>query len=138
MAHEPHWTPKQRIIANQMKDSGSNYSEIGEALGKSKATIRNYFRMLSVSPEDRAALRAAKRSKQPEYTAKGPGGGRDVVYVPPVAKNVPACVLEERERALSAPMSLSAQLCGDPPPGRSALDKMSLRRSPEITLASHV
>ncbi len=31
--------------------------------------------------------------------------------------------IEERERAYGAPRSLTALVCGDPPAGRSALDK---------------
>jgi hypothetical protein len=31
--------------------------------------------------------------------------------------------LAERERALAAPQTLTAVFCGDPPPGRSALDQ---------------
>jgi hypothetical protein len=35
----------------------------------------------------------------------------------------PQSVLHEREQALLAPRSLTAALLGDPPAGRSALDK---------------
>lgn len=37
--------------------------------------------------------------------------------------DVSLSVLEERDRALSAERDLTAMLCGDPLPGRSALDK---------------
>lgn len=36
----------------------------------------------------------------------------------------PAHVIAERDRALYAPRSITAELLGDPPPGRSALDRM--------------
>ena len=36
---------------------------------------------------------------------------------------VPVRVLEDRDRRASAPRTLSMILCGDPPPGQSALDK---------------
>lgn len=44
------------------------------------------------------------------------------------APSIPQHVLMDRDRRLSmAPRSLTAALCGDPAPGRSALDKMNGR-----------
>lgn len=37
--------------------------------------------------------------------------------------NVPDHVWEDRNRRLMAPKSLTARLCGDPEPGRSALER---------------
>lgn len=40
---------------------------------------------------------------------------------------IPGERLRERDAAMNAPRSLTAELMGDPPPGRSALDKRQLR-----------
>lgn len=44
-------------------------------------------------------------------------------------KMPPAHVMQEAERAMTAPRSLTALICNDPPPGRSALDRRNAQVS---------
>jgi hypothetical protein len=58
------------------------------------------------------------------YAGKAPGLSVSKVIVQSrEAVRVPQSVLFERDRAMLAPRSLTAQAFGDPMPGRSALDK---------------
>lgn len=79
-----------------------------------KARDRRIANRPIIKPRRRAA-----EPKRAEYQA--PGFTASQMYEPsPV---VPRDVLFERKRALKAPRSLTALCCGDPAPGRSALDK---------------
>jgi hypothetical protein len=52
--------------------------------------------------------------------------------MPSALFKVPDAVMAERDRVTLAPLTISQALLGDPPPGRSALDK----RRPHL-VASH-
>lgn len=70
-----------------------------------------------------------KRQRKNECTARynkivyrSASGGGNVSL--PIARAIPDPeTIAERDRALSAAQSLTARLCGDPPHGRSALDR---------------
>jgi hypothetical protein len=76
----------------------------------------------AMDPEYKAKRQAGKKpsvSKAIDHSAPGLSAAK----VEPPASRVPQSVLFERERAMLAPRSLTATLLGDPPAGRSALDK---------------
>lgn len=82
-------------------------------------------RLYNTTTERREAKRRQQRARYrrkkglPEGTVLG---NRD--YVVPV--EVPDAVLAEREGTF-APRTVTAEILGDPPPGRSALDKYHRR-----------
>lgn len=52
---------------------------------------------------------------------------RKEIAAAPYSRDPPAEVVAEAARAAAAPRSLTAALCGDPPPGRRALDQRENR-----------
>lgn len=123
MPRGPTWTVRQLQIAQQMRADGCDCKQIGAELGKTKMAVKCKLRSLSFSKEKRAKLAKQIRSAQRASAVLCAGGGRDIPYVPP-SEIAPPVVLQERDRAFARPLTLSAALLGDPPPGRSALDRM--------------
>jgi hypothetical protein len=83
-------------------------------------------------PLDPAARREAKRLRDRERQRAKYRERRLRDYVRPegtprihISAAPPPHVLEEAMRAMAAPRELTAILCGDPPLGRSALDRMT-------------
>lgn len=125
MGRHSEWTEEQERIALSMRNSKFSYTEIADELGKSKQSVASKVASLIASPQSQEAMKAYRKKWHQNRKAVVPGGGRFVQYAPPADKNVPRCVLDERDRAFAEPLTLSATLLGDPPPGRSALDQMA-------------
>jgi hypothetical protein len=64
-----------------------------------------------------AARRVRERKAREELGALRRG------HIGPSREDPPPEVIEEAVRAYAAPRSITAMVCGDPPPGRSALHK---------------
>lgn len=87
----------KQICASQKRRYRENYSSLGYKRAKSK----------------------------PELTALPSGSyHRGAGNVTSGKATPPAYVIEEAARVAAAPLTLSMQQFGDPPPGRSALDRM--------------
>lgn len=93
------WRDDDWVRAKRMRRGGMSYRHIAEALHISEDRVKMKF------ANDAAKLRMERGE--------------------PVRKNgvVPNSVLLERDRAKARPITLTAEIFGDPLPGRSALDK---------------
>lgn len=84
---------------------------------------RRKERLAAMSPEERECWLAARREKDRARRAQWKSITHDVISMrrtgPPAP---PDYVLEEAARAARAQRSLTAQIMGDPVPGRRALD----------------
>lgn len=84
---------------------------------------RRKERLAAKSPEERERWLAARRERDRARRAEWKSATNDVTRMrrtgPPAP---PDYVLEEAARAAAAPRSLTAEIFGDPPVGRRALD----------------
>jgi hypothetical protein len=129
------WTKDEERRADKLRALKVSYFAIDGILNKGRGTTRSFYRRKAESPEARAKRLDYLNKRRTDCTRPLPsGGGRDVRYVPPIERDVPADVLAERARAWSQPLSLCASLMGDPPLVRSALGKNENHR-PHISLA---
>lgn len=94
-----------------------SWDDIASRLGTTRHRLRVVF-----EPDYIGKKRAYWHEYRKNYQSAG--AVRNIIGHSPT---VPAECMEERERALAAPMSLTALLMGDPAPGRSALDKRRIR-----------
>lgn len=127
------WTQDEMARADTLVALKISLTEIDNILGKGRGTTRSMYRRKTETKEARAKRLRYHNDRRLTYVRRVPGGGRDVPYVPPIEKWVPAAVLAERACALSQPLSLGALLMGDPPLTRSALGKR-VERGPHISL----
>lgn len=109
-------TVGERLQAQRLQTQDMSHKAIGKKIGRTSEEVR-----LAIG-------RGGKRTKPLKYTfhtgvdLTGPSG--IVAAGIPMDRTVPpADVLAERARALSQPRTITAAVFGDPPPGRSALDK---------------
>lgn len=123
-------TPRPDLFAaaQHMRELGGSWYDCMGVTGLSVHTLR-----CELEPGYRET-RLAKERARPKPAPKPRQERVKVVKAPlepiltasqlsPPAPKPPQSVLFEREQSLLAPRSLTAALCGDPPAGRSALDK---------------
>jgi hypothetical protein len=105
------WNYRRWTTAQRLRRRGYTYGAIAEALGCEEKQVANKFHT------DRGQYR-------PEYISRRSVTGmgtKDLHSKRAVV--VSAQALAERERAYSQRQSITATLMGDPPPGRSALER---------------
>lgn len=95
-------TPEQKAEALKMRSLGISWGKIGMRYGLTRTLLRNI-----IDPGYRLSRYAPYPNLRHNVSRATP----------------PADTLAERNRVLARPMTMTATLCGDPPPGRSALDK---------------
>lgn len=103
--------PEKLAIAKANRDLGFGWEACAAAIGVGYDRLR-----CALDPaylERRQIYDREVRIRPPSRQT----GGKVVNLV------VPAAVLTERERAFSRNQTITAHLCGDPPFGRSALDR---------------
>ena len=103
-----HWEDWETERGMRLFRRGVSFADIAQISGRTEGATRDHLAKFGACPR-RHVLAA--------------GGGRVVRYVDPVAKLIPPEVIEERERAYGADSTIHRALLGDPPPGRSALDR---------------
>lgn len=113
------WTSEEDSAALAMRRDGMRPPAIGEVLQRAGGAVSSRLRYLALTPAERLQKNRAKRDSRP---SRAQAVARMRV-MPSNNKLVPAAVLEERERRLLEPRSLSAILMGDPPLSRSALGR---------------
>lgn len=114
------WTKEQDETMARMLAEGAKLPAIAEAIGRTAVAIKCRRRYLSLSVEQRSEEnRAWKAANRPAGSRKSVRGR----VAPPADRFLPPGALEDAQRRLYAPRSLTAVLCGDPAPGRSALDR---------------
>lgn len=101
------WTNEEVERARKLREDGMTWPQIAEAMGRTPGACRNRIRY----PHRNDKQRARDRETYVWYSHK-------IVKVV-----VPERVLAERDRIYSLPPNPIAELLGEPPPGRSALDR---------------
>jgi hypothetical protein len=109
---------KQQAL--ELRAKGWGWDMIADAVGAGRHAVR-----YNCDPayREKHLANAKKYSGSRTYDNAAPGLSASKVIVQRAAPVVPRDVLFERERAMSAP----PRPFGDPPPGRSALDKLNQR-----------
>jgi hypothetical protein len=109
--HFSRWTPEQEQLAREMMATGASAEEFLLKLGRTKDAA--YQRLYS------------KRCADGSYTRRKPRklSAQSFQMADPVAARPNAELLVAAIARTNAPRSITAWLCGDPPPGYSALDK---------------
>ena len=114
------WTEEMTERSRQMKArGGATNGEYLAAFGRTRKAVMARLRYLD-RPEVRqaqAVQKAAYRRTNEVYRAKLDGRTTPDRHVAPPE------VIEDAIRRASAPRSVSAWICGDPPPGWSALER---------------
>lgn len=113
----PDWTAAEDARLVELLEAKRPWGEIAAAIGRSigACTARRY------------ALRSARRRNRANRD-RAPG----IAW--PARKEAEATALAMRAAALTAPRSLTAEIFGDPLPGRSALDRRADAAGRRITL----
>lgn len=114
--------PRQLRRAANMRAKGMPWYIIGQKLGRSAETVR-----CALDPAYREMrnerIRAWRRGHP--LPKQEPKGGYTVSHWVDVdsREKAPAEVLAERDARLNVPLTINMAILGDPPPGRSALDR---------------
>jgi hypothetical protein len=94
--HNTSWKPEETAIARRMFADDESPDAFLAKLGRSETAAREHVKRADVRV--RTEVRA-------------------------VTPKIPACVIADAVRRATAPRSLTADVCGDPAPGQSALDR---------------
>jgi hypothetical protein len=112
------WTDEETQRARSMKAAGAHDRQIAEALGRTIGSVKSRLEWITMSDERREKVRQRIR----EYR----GEGSPTTVLP--FHRPPAHVLEERDAAASLELTANMIVLGDPPPGRSMLDRARQHR----------
>jgi hypothetical protein len=100
------WTPEEDEIGRRLFEEHASEAEFLERLGRTKEVAGKHFYYV-----DHRAMVLRRRGEAPV-----PRG--------PAKANAPSnAMMDDAQRQLVAPRSLTSELFGDPQPGRSALDR---------------
>lgn len=116
MSENRAWQEHERRFALSKVKEGWTYAEVGRELARHKDSVRAFFRRNGIF---RTPLAAAVHREQIKRTRKY-GGSRQYRLGTP-RPTVPAFVIEQRDARAGEQRDLTAVLCGDPVPSRSAL-----------------
>ncbi len=106
----------------ELRKAGLNWAEIGKAMGVSKRSAEGRFRWINITPERRERRIENERVRRAKNRAPTIRSSRPPSQVHTVQRP-PDDIMADRDRRHAAPKTLTAWLCGDPPPGWSALDR---------------
>jgi hypothetical protein len=119
MSRATTWTAEELTEAREMRSRGISYRTIDTVFDKARGSAQG---MLKRHFPDHVWIDPYSRSEK----HKSPAGASHSHHV--IMSHRPSDqALAERDRAYSAPQSLAQIFLGDPPQGRSALDKMETR-----------
>jgi hypothetical protein len=104
------WTPEQDEIGRRLLEEHAGEAEFLEKLGRTKEVARKHFYYV----EHRAMV---LRRRGEVAVRHGPTRQLTIANAPSIA------MMDDAQRQLAAPRSLTSEFFGDPPPGRSALDR---------------
>jgi hypothetical protein len=103
------WTPGEEEIGRRLLEENASDAEFLEKLGRTKNAAKNHFYYV-----EHRAMVLRRRGEVPVHRPT-----RQVTIA-----NAPSIVMmDDAQRQLVAPRSLTSEFFGDPPPGRSALDR---------------
>ncbi len=109
-------TQEQLDQARAMLREKLQYHQIARKLGIHKETLRRALDPKWRAMRNEQIARQAIRSK---FAPTSP----PLTIVRRMSEPIPAPVLADRDRRINLPLTTTAALCGDPPPGYSALDR---------------
>lgn len=112
------WTKEETEAALRMKKEGRSPAEIAETLSRTPSSVISRIDFVTMPAERRQKVRDRINEYQRSFRAVG----LVTIHCRPSVD-----LLEERDRLLSLPRPLTAELMGDPLPGRSALDRRQQR-----------
>jgi hypothetical protein len=103
------WTPEEDEIGRRLLEEHAGEAEFLEKLGRTKEVVKKHFYYV-----EHRAMVLRRRGELP--VCRGPTR-LTIANAPSIA------MMDDAQRQLVAPRSLSSEFFGDPPPGRSALDR---------------
>jgi hypothetical protein len=104
------WTAEEDEIGRRLLEEHASEAEFLEKLGRTQEVARKHFYYV----EHRATV-LRRRGEVPCH--RGPTRQIPIADAPSIA------MMDDAQRQLIAPRSLTSEFFGDPPPGRSALDR---------------
>lgn len=106
----------ETLQARRLQARGMSYKAIARHMHRRIDDVVQALKKHTTAPRGRHAKTCYAANGEVGWHAAG-------ISQPHHSARIPPHVLAERERALHAPLSLTAFVFGDPPAGRSALDR---------------
>ena len=114
------WTEEETATLTAMMRAGFGFDDVAAKLpGRSRQSVKERWRWINRSEE----IKQARRDRVNRYRAEHRGEPDPGVRRSMPMQHVPADILIDRDTRLLAPRSITGTICGDPPPGFSALDR---------------
>jgi hypothetical protein len=104
------WTPEEDEIGRRLLEEHASEAEFLEKLGRTKEVARKHFYYV-----EHRAMVLRRRGEVP--VRREPTRQVTIANAPSIA------MMDDAQHQLVAPRSLTSEFFGDPPPGRSALDR---------------
>lgn len=104
------WTPEEEQIGRRLLEEDASAAEFLQTLGRTKKAASGHFSYVEHREE-------VLRRRDEVHTRRGPTRHMSIADAPSIA------MVENVQLQLVAPQSLTSEFFGDPPPGRSALDR---------------
>ena len=104
------WTPEEEETGRRLLEEDASAAEFLQTLGRTKKAASGHFSYV----EHRAEV---LRRRSEATVRRGPTEQASIADAPSIA------MMDDAQRPLVAPQSLTSEFFGDPPPGRSALDR---------------
>jgi hypothetical protein len=104
------WTPEENEIGRRLLEENASEAEFLEKLGRTKNAAKDHFYYI-----EHRAMVLRRRGEIP--VRRGPTRQVTIANAPSIT------MMDDAQCQLVAPRSLTSAFFGDPPPGRSALDR---------------
>lgn len=117
------WTIAEDELLYDLRKAGKDFHEIGAAVGRSMYAAEARWKWLHMTDEQREYRNKKEYLRRHQNTTHKPRPYRRRVQDEPVRIQYPDHVFVDRAARQMAPQTLTGFLCGDPPPGWSALDR---------------
>ena len=127
MANRTTWNLQEDITLITRRAAGKNENEIGNALSRTAVAVIARLQYHGAKRIVEAQRVVREGSFGVRYRSKEHRAFVDPLACPSIVSEAP------KPEPVIAPQSLTAWICGDPAPGRSALDQQKLKRT--ISLA---
>jgi hypothetical protein len=109
----------QRLL-DLMKTHGRDFKTIGRLMGRTHQSCEHRWRWINMPADQLERRNKGEAARKAKIRNLERGAKHDL----PVRKMIiPDHVIIDQQRRLSAPLTISSYVLGDPPPGFSALDR---------------
>ena len=119
------WSLDEDDLLTKLRQRGKNkktVKQIAVIMRRTEHSVEGRLRWLSITDETKEMRKRAECARRRALGIKVRGKGKKYQRVEPV-RVIPVEVFIDRAERESAPRSLTNCICGDPPPGWSALDR---------------